>query len=660
MIRGWLRVAIATLTAVPATAASVQQEFEAAQALLDAGKAAQARDGFAALLKRVGESSVSRSSLLVRARLGESYLRLGEAETAAELLQAAADGLTRPDDAAERAVALYHLGGAAETMGRIDSAAARYRAALDLKALPADSPAGISLKSALARSLIWSAPEEATRLADEVTAISNERTMSGDLRALMATLRARIDLNNGRAAEARRRLLAAASAAGGAETSTVNATDIRVRGDLTIASHLLKLDEQVGRGTAFSGAGYLFDAGLTPPSEMALPGCQPETALPPDAVAVVEFGIRDDGKVVGALPVYASAGSAVRPFPPDSGPESLFVQLVRQWHWSPDQVAKVKPFWRQLVRIELRCTTARRPDSDPTSRTLVAQEDAWMRDQKLRPFDEQSTGDRVSALRAELARRERSDGSDSPQLLPVLRLLVGHWYDDVDRDEAKRLRLLETAGAPREVIGLAEVLAAQRRPPAEATALLRPLVQRYQGWGPSRILLLMQLRLAELRLEARDRDEAAALLDTILASSPDLLPEGDPIRTAALLRRADIAAAKRDLGTATAALSATGLAPEQCALVDLRPLPINRRISAESFPAVARQFGTEGMLGVGYDIDVDGKPQNVRTLWAMPPFLYNANTEAAVRRFRYQPVFRPGNSLGCSGTSTNVRYRMAN
>jgi hypothetical protein len=58
MLRALTLYTIATLAiAAPAAAATIQQDFDAAQALLDAGKAAEARNAFTALLTRFSPGS---------------------------------------------------------------------------------------------------------------------------------------------------------------------------------------------------------------------------------------------------------------------------------------------------------------------------------------------------------------------------------------------------------------------------------------------------------------------------------------------------------------------------------------------------------------------------------------------------------------------------
>lgn len=238
---------------------------------------------------------------------------------------------------------------------------------------------------------------------------------------------------------------------------------------------------------------------------------------------------------------------------------------------------------------------------------------------------------------------------------------------------ARWLALLQAAGAPPAILGPARINqidftayydpANNARATARArrgglTALLAE--QEAAGDGISRWTMLTRLRLAELLDDQKDTAASRALLDAIVAAPLAVVGEADPIRTAALLRVANQATAAKDLATAARATDATGLSPEQCALVDVRPQPVNATIGDSAFPDAARRWGSSGLVRVGYDITADGATRNVRTIMAMPPFIFGPTSEKAVARFKYQPVFRPGNTVGCSGRGQMIRYLMHN
>jgi hypothetical protein len=85
--------------------------------------------------------------------------------------------------------------------------------------------------------------------------------------------------------------------------------------------------------------------------DMAPPPCGGEAGLQPNDTAVVEFSIARDGRDRGLAPIYASR----------NGPVAVaFARAVAGWSWKPEDVAKIKPFFRAATRVQLRCSTGER------------------------------------------------------------------------------------------------------------------------------------------------------------------------------------------------------------------------------------------------------------------------------------------------------------
>ena len=670
---------LASVTGVPLATApllaatTIQQDFDAAEALLDAGKVADARNAFTALLARFSPTSQGKAVSLVRARLGSALIATGEADQAEPILVAAVSGLkgTSQPDIEERGVALYDLGRARESIGSLDAAAESYRAAVASGAFPAGGASDIGARAALARSVIWSNPAQARQLLDGLLALPPETFgKSQDQRALLQTLRGRVELNANNPTEAKRWFAMAARTAGGATTTSVSLADVRIRGDLALANFKLGNMAEVQRFAALSGAGQLINEGLALASQTPLPACAPLTGLATDAVAVIEFGIAENGRTVGVTPIFADGGA-------DGGttngdrPEILFVQAVRDWFWAPDKLAKLDPFWRQAVRVELRCFT-NRPDSDPVLRSFQAEGAAWydrlgVRDLPGLPDNDASA---LSLLRAELSRRETADRDQPQQLLPALvalasnaaapvaerRAAIVRWTAltrqfDPPFDVRTDFRLTEINWLSDPIPSLVEILRFKRK---QQTALLNEI--EASGQGESRPAMLVRLRLGETLAEMKNRTDAKELFAHIVASPEAIVPAGDAIRISALLRISNMAAAASDMATAADALAATGLTPEQCSLVDIRPEGINNKISSSAISTEARRWGNGGFVKAGFDITADGHTTNIRTIVAAPPFIFSAATEKAISQHRYRPVFRPGNTLGCTGTVVPVRF----
>ncbi len=667
----------ALMTAAPAAAATtIQQDFDAAQALVAAGKAAEARTAFTALLTRFSPESQGKAASLVRARLGNALLAVGDAEAAETMLAAAQPGLkgNMPQDIEERGIVAYDLGRAREQLGHLASAGASYRAALASGAFSPEGSAAIGARAALARTLIWSNPGEARKLIDALLALPPETFgKNKDQRALLESLRGRIELNDNQPAEAKRWFTMAARTAGGATTTSVSVADVRIRGDLALANFKLGRMDEVQRFVALSGAGQLLSEGLATASEMPLPACAPLTGLAPDAVAVIEFSIADDGRTSGITPVYASKGSGAPTGDADDGPEILFAQAVRNWSWAPERLAKLDRFWRQSIRVELRCFNSGNGQK-AIANTFSSDNESWFKALELEPMPDLrgSAPVNLPVIRAEIQRREAKYGDQSPQLLPAVVALSNNPAVPLAERTAASARyrnLLIVSKAPASLVILSRMTGVQSssddaKNRAEASRLQRDgyaallAEQEATGADQNRIGMLTRLQLAEVDDDLKAVAASRALLDAIVAAPESLLPAADPIRIAALLRISNQAAAARDTATAATALAATGLSPEQCALVDVRPQAINKSITEKAFPALAIGWHTGGFARVGYDITADGATTNVRTITASPPFIFGPGTEKAISKFRYQPVLRPENSIGCSGSEFLQRFRV--
>lgn len=666
---------IAAILATAAPAATIQQDFDAAQGMLDAGKAIEARDAFTALLTRFPPASQGKAASLVRARLGNALLATSDPEAAEPLLVAAIQGFkgATAQDAEERAAASYNLARAQESRGALDTAAQGYRAVLASKVFPAVSPADIGVRAALARTVIWSDPDEARRQLDALLALPPEKLgATHDQRALLETLRGRVELNNNNPGEARRWFTMAARSAGGAETQKVSVADIRIRGDLALANQKLGRLDEVQKNVALSGAGSLASQGLTTAAAMPLPACAPLTGLATDAVAVVEFAIGADGRVSGVTPIYASRGSGeIAAAARDDGPEILFPQAVRGWFWNTENVARLDPFWRLAVRVELRCFNSR-PDVDPVGTAFRIETSDWLQALGVRDLPRWPDNDAAALplMRAELARREQGEGPTSEQLLPMLLAVADNSAAPIAerRAAATRWQALTRQYKPpmpvRTDFRLTEIVwesdPIRTRPATlqfkrrKMTELLAELETSRDG--DSRAAMLVRLRLGETLEEMRDYTGARRLFERIAAGPEAVMPAGDLIRTAALLQISNLAAAAHDTAAAAAALAATGLTPEQCSLIDIRPQGINNSIGNNAFPSQTRRWGTGGFARVGYDITADGNTANVRTIIASPPFVFGPSTEKAITQFKYRPVFRPGNTIGCTGNAQTVHF----
>lgn len=664
---------VASLVAAPCAGQStVQQAFEAAQAALDANDAAGARDKFESLLARL-KNPDARAGGLVKARIGAALVQQGEQEAALPLLDNALQILSAdtPEDRLERAAIYADRARAHEVLGLYEQAGADWRAAIAAAALPG-SPADLQFRAGLGRTLIWIDPDAARREIDALLAALPQTTEAKEQRGLVTLLRGRVELNAGKPKEALVHFAQASRLVGGTDSTRVNRADLQVRGDMAIANYLTGQTSQQQRLIAYSGAGGLVSEGLGSAAATPLPACGDATGLMPGDVAVLEFDIGADGRVRAAVPVYAAreGGSAGAAAPGSAGAVATpFVQAVRGWFWRPSAIARLDPFWRQAVRVELRCTGAR-PSTDLVQASFAPARMAGLERMGVtagQPIPDGSDAARLPLLKADLQRRVADHGENSIQLaLPLIQLAANSAADLKERTAWRKqlVGLLERAGAPADLVVLEKALLilmdgiySRHARLAERTALSALLGPEVAARPTARTTNAVRLNLAEVQDRLGARTEATSLLQAIIATPTDALGRADPIRTAALLRLSNIAAARNDLPAAARALAETGLTADQCALVDVRPLPENKGVSGSTFPMQARMWNTGGLARVEYDIEPDGRTSNVRTVLSSPPFVFGPATEQAARRFRFEPVFRPGAAPGCVGAQDNFRYQ---
>jgi TonB family protein len=657
----------ACLAAAPAAAQStIQQDFEAAQAALDARDLAGARAGFEALLRRLKNSN-SRAGGLVKARLGSALVLDGEQEAALPLLGDALKILSAdtPEDRAERAATHADRGRANEALGLFEAAAADWRTALAEAGAAPGTSVDLQLRAGLGRALIWVDPDAARREIDALLAALPQSPETREQRGLVTLLRGRVELNSDNPKEALRIFGKASELMGGTTSTMVSRADVQARGDMAIAYHLVGQALGQQRLVAMSGAGSLVSEGLGSAAATPLPPCGDGTGLTPGDVAVVEFDIGADGRVRAAVPIYATRAAGIPGTA--AGVASPFVQAVRGWFWRPADLAKLNAFWRQAIRVELRCT-ATRPATDLVQASFLParlEALAGLGVATGPAIPDGTDAARLPLLKADLQRRTNAHGADSIQLaLPLMALAANSAADWKDRI-AWRLRLfdlLEKAGAPADLLAVEKVLlltlGGGGRTPSQRDALEAVLAGEEPVRPTARTTNLVRLELAETQDRLGARGKATALLQAIVATPTETLGRADPIRTAALLRLSNIAAARKDLPAAAEALAATGLTGEQCALVDVKPRPENKAASSSIFPEQARRWYTGGLTRVEYDIEADGRTSNVRTVLSSPPFVFGDATEQAARRFRFEPMFRPGNAPGCVGAQDNFRFQV--
>ena len=240
----WGLIVAALLVASPAGAQSLQADYDAAQAALSRTDFATAVPGFESVLARMAKQAANprnRAVATVRTQYATALMGLGRTEEAAGMYEKALPGFEggTPDDRNNLAVTWSALGRARELLLDYSGARDAYRSALATGAFPASDLDTVGAQFGLGRVTMFSDPAAARAAMD--AALPYVPALYAGLKDRLGevySLRGRIELNDGKPAAARDWFNKALSAAGGL-TTRVSLSDIRIRGDLALASFAL-------------------------------------------------------------------------------------------------------------------------------------------------------------------------------------------------------------------------------------------------------------------------------------------------------------------------------------------------------------------------------------------------------------------------------------
>ncbi|MFD1788822.1 hypothetical protein ACFSC3_14745 [Sphingomonas floccifaciens] len=636
---------IAAAMIAQAAQPTVQQAFEAATALQRDKKFAEALAAWEALEKRVAGNR--RTLAIIAARKAMPLYKLNRRDESIAAARTALAGLPESDTTlrADRYDTLLLLAAVAKASLDYAGAVSLYAEAGRFADQPGDQLGALLGE---AETGIFVAPDRARAALDRADAIMAGKTVAPAVIADFQRQRTLLLLNTGDVAGARKMGLKTVTTLGGL-TSRVDLRDVAARSDVAIAALLAGDEEEARRYMAYTGAGRLGDdKALSPGTGITPPDCGGDAGLKPSDVAIVQFSIGEDGSVTASEPVYAAGGGRVA---------LEFARAARRWSWEAEEVKALPPFYRYNVRVELRCSVAfERPSLQAALAGDLAE---WLQTKRvtLATGTERLTPAELVTLTSSLP----AAGSETIAAVPVLYRLMTN--SAVGREETltygqRAMAIIDRSDAP-PLARLAVALPTLKASSAEAWRT-SPLRQRLE-------VLLTDPRYANdpraravLRLELADSNKpgSARSVEMLRAVADDAaLPDKDPFKVGALVR---LASAEKIAGRpdmARAMFERSGLAASQCALVDKQPQLL--RFNGE-FPQEARRWGFEGWVQVESDIDAEGRALNTRVVAAYPPFVFSDGGRDLVATARFAKTFRPDGGLGCGGTSTKIRFKLAN
>lgn len=628
---------------------SLQAQFDAASAAVTEGKCEEAIEAFGRLAALPAVQKSATVSAMLKVRRGICLARLGR-EAEADLRGGLAVIDANPDFRTDAAQAHLALGRIAYRYYDYPAAKAEFLTALG-KLDPAEKFEPLLW---LTRVTMFDPGNEALGYADQALALAAaapqaDKHILGD----MHTLHARVLLNHGEFAKAYAELKTALKEQGGLGLK-VDMGDVITRSDLALAALLNKEEEAARQYLAYTGAGRM-KTPFAKAASMDLPPCGGADGLQPDDVAVVEFGIGDDGAVAYATPIYASR----------NGPVALgFARAVADWSWKPEEALQVPMLFRAVTRVELRCTTA---IDRPSITTLLRRDlDAWMASERIEPFAAEGLTDaqQVGPAKAELARRRAAGGGKA--LLPLLVALGNNPVLPGQERSAYMAEAANVAAAARAPVSGWTSLALDSqintasatewgRKREEIRSFQRSLLARPEVAGDGRASAALRVLISEPAFHAPAPDDATLLLQQ--AANDKRLAAGDSLRQAALVRLAALQAKAGDLAAARASYQLTGLDAQQCALVDAKPAMRSSGASGADFPMDALRWGFGGWVKTEFDVGANGKTSAQRAVIAYPPFVFRDAALGVARDMVFEQSYRPAGGAGCGGAQQGITFR---
>ncbi|MDE2596764.1 MAG: energy transducer TonB [Sphingomonadales bacterium] len=633
---------------------SLQQMFNQASEAEVAGKCDVALPIFARLAvdRRVRPGSIPAGAIAVRR--GNCLIATGASDEGERAILAGLPILEAGGAGFDAEVAKAHtfLGRLAEARWSHDEAVGHYTAALTRLVGEQRVPALMLLANVRA---FDSGPEPLAAVDEALKLLAANAKADQLTHAAFHTVRGRILMNRGENKAALAEMKQALALSGGL-SNRVSLSQVAIRGDLAQAAMLNGDKDSARLYLAYTGAGRIEQSPFTHAAVMEPPPCGSETGLTPADVAIVEFGIGDNGDVGSARTIYSRGGYAVA---------TAFARAVSQWHWRPEEIAKVPVFYRALSRVELRCSVAGggRPEvGAPLAERFGAWAATQLREDAALPT---ATGARLARLDAIAAARSAAGDPRGAVAALVLR----------SQSETK-------ADAALAAIDRAQAVAAQADLPADVRNAMqvfrdwylhrkslehrefepRTIVPEFLALARDPALAQDALAQATLRLlavpavpPAAQRDAAIAEL-TVVADDARLA-EHHPLRQLALLQLANIAADAKQFDRAQGWFRRTGLNGQQCALIG--PLPALRSSGAGSsdYPEEAWRMGFEGWVRLEYDISADGRAVDSRPIVAYPPIVFADSANAMARGFRFTASFRPEGGEACTANQSTINFR---
>lgn len=621
-----------------------QALFDQASAAMTNGDCAQSVSLFEVLEQRKILSAGSIPAAATATRKGVCLVKTGRY---AEGEQSIRQGLPILQKAGENFSS--DVADSMEALGQVAMASFDYASAVDAykRALAMRRGAArVPVLVLLARATAFDGGQEPLGYSEEALAyydsLPPKQRDKGSMAALH-TFHARVLLNQGRVQEGYAELKEALALSGGL-TNRTTLSEASMRADLAMAAALAGKKDDARLYLAYTGAGrtkQTFTRGLS----MDPPLCGEETGLRPEDVAVVEFTLLDDGSVNGAHTIYSRGNRMVA---------AAFAKAVNGWYWPPEEIKDIPGFYRVATRVEMRCSqSAAKAPSIITPATNHFME--WLETQ-VRSLDLGDTDDKRAEALRNLLSQKALDGKPMVRAA-ALSFLARRETDSLAAgsyaDQA--LAAMAEAKAPAEIVNYLRIarLMNQSKAPRKWQAMLRDMAAE-PSFADDPLSASTALLLAADSYRGSRLPDAPAMLQKVANESR--LPDHHPLRQAARLSLANMAAAAGDLPMAQRYFASTGLTEQQCALIGVKPSMRRSGAGSEDYPMEAARMGFEGWVQLEFNVTADGHTAQARPIVAYPPLIFVEAATGMTRNFRYETSYRPEGGTACNANREVVSF----
>lgn len=633
-----------TPPAALAAAPTNQQLFDSATAAVEAGRCVEAITQFQALETTPVYKRGGLLAAAISVREGGCLIKTGHAAEGAAAIERGLPVLKAQGESfgADVRDAYLILGAVAADRLDYDQAASDFQLAADAvkgtaRVVPLMQLSQVTMFDEGDRAL--SAVGEARQLILSAPGADKKQV------AVVQSQYARVLLNKGRAAEAYRILKDSLAKQGGL-TNRVGLADITTRSDLAIAALQNRQADDARLYLAYTGAGRMSDTPFNLGGNLAAPACG-EGGISPDDMAIIEFSLEDDGRVVNVHPIYVTGGRRAA---------VAFAGTVRDWSWRADEAAKIPLLFRHTTRVELRCSKA--AESKGLANPLREAAMTWLNAHAgVAPWDDLSD---AAALRLQRAALERARTAGNQVAITRAALALADSSVTNAEEATAMLDIAATAssaaGAPPTVRNLIRLrqIGRGKADLTQTRAEWRALLASADVVGDPLSADTLRLLISQPSGRMPPPPDAATLQARV-ADDP-ALPVNHPLKTAALLGQANVLAARGDVAGARSAFQRTGLSGEQCAQLGLSPAMRSSGASSSDYPMAAVRMGFEGWVVAEADVTPDGRTAVPRATIAYPPFVFDDAAVGIAKETRYTSSFRPEGTLACRGVRIPIRF----